>query len=202
VAADQSGQSTGAYRELFWDVTGMMFLGMALFKRGVLSAERSGRFYFWLAAGGLAGGLATRGATLYVTMANGFDPFAITFAQSTYDAGRLLMALGYIGVIMLLCRSGRLRGLTRCLSAVGRMALTNFILQSVICVVLFYGVGFGLFGMLERGELLGIVGGIWAFEIIASRLWLSHFRFGPLEWLWRTLTYGARQPLRIGIAAN
>jgi uncharacterized protein len=192
-------QSIHLYRDLFWDVTGMMFLGMALFKWGVLSAERSRRFYLCLAVGGLVVGLAIRIQDLRFTLANGFDPFAISLAQSTYAVGRLLTALGYIGLVMLVCRSGRLTAVTRRLSAVGRMALTNYILQTVICTLLFYGVGFGLFGKLERKELLFVVVSIWIFETIASSQWLARFRFGPLEWMWRSLTHGSRQPLGIRI---
>jgi uncharacterized protein len=177
----------------------MMVLGMALFKWGVLSAERSRRFYLCLAVGGLVVGLAIRIQDLRFTLANGFDPFAISLAQSTYAVGRLLTALGYIGLVMLVCRSGRLTAVTRRLSAVGRMALTNYILQTVICTLLFYGVGFGLFGKLERKELLFVVVSIWIFETIASSQWLARFRFGPLEWMWRSLTHGSRQPLGIRI---
>jgi uncharacterized protein len=66
----------------------------------------------------------------------------------------------------------------------------------VICAFEFYGFGLGLYGQLERYELYYVVGAIWLFQLIVSPLWLKHYRFGPLEWLWRTLTYLERQPMR------
>jgi uncharacterized protein len=75
------------------------------------------------------------------------------------------------------------------------MALTNYLMQSVICTTLFYGWGFGLFGTLNRTPLAGIVLAIWVFQLLFSPLWLRFFRFGPAEWLWRSLTYWRLQPL-------
>ncbi len=82
------------------------------------------------------------------------------------------------------------------LSYVGRMALTNYLLQTVVCTTLFYGYGFGLYGK------IGIAGGIfltvviYALQIPLSKWWLTHFRFGPMEWLWRSATYLKLQPMK------
>jgi uncharacterized protein len=195
-------ESSGLYRGGFWDVAGMMFLGMALLKWGILTAERSRRFYWSMLILGFAGGLGVKLHELQVVLSNHFDPLALEIAQATYHLGRLLMALGYIGALMLICRWGAFRRLKQSLCAVGRMALTNYIAQTVICVLLFYGVGFGLFGKLERWQLLYVVAGIWALQLVASPLWLARFRFGPLEWLWRSLTYKRAQPWRIAPAAS
>ena len=78
------------------------------------------------------------------------------------------------------------------------MAFSNYISHSVICSILFYGYGFGLIGKLERYQLYYIVPLIWTFQLIVSPIWLRHFRFGPLEWCWRSLTYWQKQPMRIG----
>jgi uncharacterized protein len=86
---------------------------------------------------------------------------------------------------------GWLQGL---LSAVGRTALTNYVMQTVICVFLFNGHGLGLFARLERFELYYVVAAIWVAQLIASRIWLSYFHFGPAEWAWRSLTYWELQP--------
>ena len=80
------------------------------------------------------------------------------------------------------------------LAAVGRMALTNYVLQTVAGVLLFSGVGLGWFGALARHQLYFIVAGIWCAQLIVSPLWLRAFRFGPLEWLWRSLAYARWQP--------
>jgi uncharacterized protein len=76
------------------------------------------------------------------------------------------------------------------------MALTNYLSHTVICTTLFYGWGLGLFGTLGRFELEMIVVAIWIFQLIVSPIWLRSFRFGPAEWLWRSLTYGQRQSMR------
>jgi uncharacterized protein len=75
------------------------------------------------------------------------------------------------------------------------MALTNYLLQTVICTAIFYGHGFGLFGQLERWTQALVVLAVWLVQLILSPLWLGRFRFGPAEWLWRTLTYMKRQPM-------
>ncbi len=80
------------------------------------------------------------------------------------------------------------------------MAFSNYILTSIICAFIFYGFGFALFGELQRHQLYYVVAAAWAFQLIASPIWLRHFRFGPLEWLWRWLTYGKKPPMRSGTA--
>jgi len=75
---------------------------------------------------------------------------------------------------------------------VGRMALSNYLLQSVICTTIFYGTGLGLFGRVDRAGQLVFVVGIWAFQLLASRAWLSYFAVGPVEWLTRWLVFGQR----------
>ncbi|HSR39294.1 MAG TPA: DUF418 domain-containing protein, partial [Phnomibacter sp.] len=82
------------------------------------------------------------------------------------------------------------------LAAVGQMAFTNYITHSIICNFIFLGYGLSMYGKLHRHELYYIVIGIWIFQLIASPIWLSYFRFGPLEWAWRSLTYWERQPFK------
>jgi uncharacterized protein len=80
------------------------------------------------------------------------------------------------------------------LAAVGRTALSNYLLQSLLCTTLFYGHGFGLFGKVPRVGQLGIVLAIWALQLLVSPLWLHYFAFGPMEWIWRCATYWQLQP--------
>ncbi|MFY4815717.1 DUF418 domain-containing protein, partial [Haloarcula sp. AONF1] len=87
---------------------------------------------------------------------------------------------------------------TRAVSAVGRTAFPNYLFKRVIATTIFYGHGLGLFGSVSRVEAMGIVVGIWAVQIVLSVVWLRYFRFGPVEWVWRTLTYGEAQPMRLG----
>jgi uncharacterized protein len=82
------------------------------------------------------------------------------------------------------------------------MALTNYLLQTVICTALFDGWGLGLFARLDRVQSLGVVAVVWAFQLAVSPLWLRAFRFGPAEWLWRSLTYRRRQSFLAAGAAD
>ena len=99
-------------------------------------------------------------------------------------------------MVMLILRHTRPGALRRSLAAVGRMALTNYLLQTAICTTIFYGHGFGLFGHVSRLSQIGFVVAIWILQLVVSPIWLKHFRFGPVEWLWRTLTYRKLQPFR------
>jgi uncharacterized protein len=108
----------------------------------------------------------------------------------TYDLGRVSTCMGHLGLIMLFCKSNFLIWLKSSLASVGKMALTNYIMHSVICMIVFTGVGFGLFGKLQRYELLYVVFSIWIFQLIISPIWLRYYNYGPLEWLWRNLSYG------------
>jgi uncharacterized protein len=110
--------------------------------------------------------------------------------------GSIPVVFGHIGAVMLVCQSGALSWLTRRMSAVGRMALSNYLFDSIVCTTLFYGYGFDLFGSIHRPMLYAIVLAIWTFQLLVSPLWLEAFRFGPAEWVWRSLTYWKLQPLR------
>jgi uncharacterized protein len=89
-----------------------------------------------------------------------------------------------------------LASVMRTLAATGQMALTNYLSQSLICLFLFTGAGLALYGTLERHELYYVVLAVWIAQLIWSPLWLRRFRFGPAEWLWRSLTYWKVQPMR------
>ena len=110
--------------------------------------------------------------------------------------GSALLALAYVAKVMLAVRRRILTGLQRRLAAVGQMAFTNYIMHSILCTFVFYGHGLGLFGQVERYQQLLIVFAVWALQLWLSPLWLARCRFGPLEWVWRTLTYGRLQPIR------
>ena len=183
----------------FWRIAGVMLLGMALAKLGVLSASRSNRFYTVCCLVGYGIGLpltllGARGLAL-----RDFDPmFANQGGYIPNYYGSMLVALGHLGLVMLVCKSGVLSGLAQRLGAVGRMALTNYLLHTVICTAVFYGWGLGLFGYLGRFALMGVVLAVWIFQLLISGPWLARYRFGPAEWLWRSLTYWKRQPMRVG----
>ena len=184
-----------AYAVGIWDVAGMMLLGMALMKLGVFSAAKSYRYYAVMALAGYAYGISAGTFVVWDWTRNGFTPG--TRWLTLYDTTRLAVAMGHIAVVMMICKAGVLRVLTRPLAAVGQMALTNYIMHSGIVMFVFTGLGFSLFGQLSRHQLYYVVGAIWVVQLIASPLWLRYFQFGPLEWLWRSLTYNKKQPMRI-----
>jgi uncharacterized protein len=109
--------------------------------------------------------------------------------------GSVLVALGHVGALMLIYKAGALTWLTSRLAAVGQMALTNYLTHSIVCTTLFYGYGFGAFGHVNRTGMAGIVLVIWIVQMMLSPFWLERFRFGPAEWLWRSLTYWKLQPM-------
>ena len=109
--------------------------------------------------------------------------------------GTLFVAFGWVGVVMLACKASGLQAAVRALKAVGRAAFSNYILQTLICTTVFYGHGFGLYGSIRVGQFC-IVLAIWAAQLVLSNIWFPPFRMGPLESLWRSLTYWRSQPLR------
>jgi uncharacterized protein len=178
---------------LFWQTAGLMLMGMGFFKARVLSAARSRGFYLAMGILGFGAGGLLNSLGLWRSFATGWDLLDYTVvSQPLHYWGNLLVALGWTALVMLFCQAG---WPLRSLAAVGRMALTNYLLQSVICTTLFYGHGFGLFGRVDRAGQLAIVVGIWAFQLLASRVWLGRFTVGPVEWLTRWLVFGRRPSL-------
>lgn len=119
-----------------------------------------------------------------------------SFPLDLYELVRSLRALGIFGLIMIMYKSGWFQWLFRLLRPVGQMAFTNYLTQSFMCGLYFYGIGFGMFGKLQYYEMYYVVGVVWLIQILWSHLWLKYFLFGPLEWLWRSLTYWSWQPMR------
>lgn len=177
---------------------GLMLMGMGLMQLGVFAATRSYRFYVRLALAGYGLGLPLVGYGIYDNIAHQFDLVHQFIVGEHFNyVGSLFVALGHVGLVMLICKAGLLRGLTARLAAVGRMALSNYLMQTLICTTLFEGWGFDLYGRLDRFALLGVVASVWLVQLVLSPLWLRHFRFGPMEWLWRSLTYWRIYPLRV-----
>jgi uncharacterized protein len=105
------------------------------------------------------------------------------------------MTLGHLSVLVLLFKTGVFGWFFKALANVGQMAFTNYLSQSLICTFLFYGYGFGQFGLLQRYQTYEVVVAIWVFQLIFSAIWMRFFLFGPFEWVWRSLTYWQRQPM-------
>jgi len=179
-----------------WRSGGMMVLGIALMKTGILTGERSARFYAAMGALGYLIGIppVVRGMQLLegvrFAMPERIGPDLYNYFAS------VPVALGHAGVLLLLLKLGILRTLTERLAAVGRMAFSNYLAHSVICGTLFYGYGGNLFSEYDYAEQLIVVAAVWALQLLWSAWWLRRFHFGPAEWLWRSLTYWRRQPMR------
>jgi uncharacterized protein len=204
VTAPDSWQNQTSWflRHGLLECLGMMLLGIALMKYGVLTGAAPRRAYVSMLVFGYAIGLAVNLFETAHLVRAGFGIGAKLTASLTYDLGRIPMTLGHVGLIGLLYRSWSSSAALRTLRAVGQMALTNYLAQSVICMFLFTGAGLALYGQLQRHELYYVVAAIWTLQILWSPLWLRRFRFGPGEWLWRSLTYWEKQPMRKAVAAG
>lgn len=183
----------------FFDMVPFMLIGMALLKLGVLGAQRSMPFYLGMVVAGYGIGLPLGFYEMNLIVGSGFDLVAARQADTTYEISRLAMVIGHLGLLLAFIKSGLFKAFQRGMAAVGTMALSNYLMQTIICTWLFYsfGPGLGLWGQLERHELYYVVGAIWVAEFIWSVIWLKYFRFGPFEWLWRSLTYWERQPMKL-----
>jgi uncharacterized protein len=157
---------------------GLMVLGALLWRLGVFRYGAMPRGWLW--AGSILG------------LSIGFV-LGVTDRLSALAA--ILMALGYGALVLGLAGDGK--GWARWLAPVGRMAFTNYVAQSIVMGLIFYGYGIGLFGKLGLGEGLVLVLAIYGVQILTSRWWLQRFRFGPIEWLWRAMMYGAAPPFAL-----
>jgi len=180
-----------------WRAGGLMLVGMALYKWGILTAQKSVSFYKigWVIGWLVGFPIVIYG--VYTQFDAGWSYEYSMFLGSQWNYwGSLGVSFGYICMIMLFARSDVMRWLQDRLAALGQMALTNYISQSIICTLIFYGIGFGLFGQLERSTQFIVVVSVWILQLLWSRPWLNKYRFGPLEWVWRSLTYMKRQPMK------
>lgn len=174
-----------------------MLFGMAGLRSGMLRGEWSrARYRRWLlVCWGIA--LPFYGALAIYQVASGFSLFAVALGGWMLPTPlRPLMIAGWACLILLLARPGG--ALTIRLGAAGRMAFTNYLATSLICTTLFYGYGLGWFGLLSRWQLYVVVAAIWALMLLWSKPWLDRFRFGPFEYLWRSLARGRLQRFRGG----
>lgn len=180
-----------------WRAGGLMMVGMAFYKWGVLTAQRSAGFYKkgWLLGWGIGFPIVIYGVIEQYDAGWAYEYSMFLGPQWNYW-GSLGVSFGYICMIMLFAKSNYLKWLQDRLAALGQMALTNYISQSIICSFIFFGIGFGLFGELERSSQMLVVAGVWIVQLLWSRPWLNAFKFGPLEWVWRSLTYMKKQPMK------
>jgi len=184
---------------IFPRAAGLMLIGMGLFKARILSAEQSDRFYLTGMITSFLLGIGLVITSLVFHEQNGWDAVTSMFFYSQWNiVGSVFISFSYVCGIMLLCKYDVLGWLKSSLAAVGQMALTNYLMQSILATLFFYGHGLGMFASMSRLELLAFVFAVWAFQLIVTPIWLKQFRFGPFEWLWRSLSYWKIQPFAHG----
>ena len=181
-----------------WDVLLFMFFGMAFFKMGILTGQASVKVYAGMCIVGLGMGLTFSYFRLqsFIDVKFNWYEYTKNVSFSFYELSRTFRSIGILGLLMLLYKSGLFKWLFALMRPVGQMAFTNYLMQSFMCGLFFYGIGLGMYGHLQRHEVYYVVAAVWTLQIIWSHAWLKFFRFGPLEWAWRSLTYWKLQPFK------
>ncbi|MEZ5357677.1 MAG: DUF418 domain-containing protein [Candidatus Zixiibacteriota bacterium] len=182
-----------------WRILGLMFVGMGLMKCGFLKGELQLRTYVIWAIVGYIIGLSIVWYGMQTNIDNNFDLIHhLTTGAPLNAIGSVFVAIANASLVIIIYKLGWLTWLLKRLQAVGRMAFSNYIFHTLVFTTIFYaGLGFGLFAHFNRSTLIWFVIGMWVFQLYISPIWLKHFRYGPLEWGWRSLTYWKRQPMRV-----
>lgn len=180
-----------------WRAGGLMLIGMALYKWGILTANRSSKFYLWMFISGILIGIPVISYGIYNNFKADFSLQYSMFFGSQYNyLGSLCVSAAYIGFILYIFQKIRNSKIFTYLAQVGRTALSNYLFQTLLCTLVFYGQGFALFARVERKYQIIIVILVWFVQIIVTHIWLKYYKFGPMEWLWRSLAYLKLQPFR------
>ena len=176
--------------DTFWRTSAMMLLGMILYRKGILSANNSTEYYKKMMWVGFVPGLIISCVGLNQVYSSDWSGAYVMNIGANYKfVSGLLMALGYIGLVIWIYKKGIFKKLQNRFKATGRMAFTNYIGMSVICTLIFNGHGLGLYGTFDRFQQFLIVMGVWVIMLIISPKVLKKYQFGPLESMWRKLTY-------------
>ncbi|MEO0614331.1 MAG: DUF418 domain-containing protein, partial [Pseudomonadota bacterium] len=169
----------------------IMLAGMALWRNGFLKGALSAKTYGWVAIIGLSIAIATDAGRWFALVQSDWSFEVFNYSQLSNSFNGLAGGIGYSALILWLMKKRHAFGP---MAAVGRMAFSNYIACSLIGTTLAGGHAFALYSKLSNFEMMGIVAITWIILILFSVAWLSVFHFGPLEWLWRSLTYGRLQP--------
>lgn len=199
ILADRfGGYATAPFRELMmfgWETLAYFLFGMVALRNGFLRGAWSDSAYRRTALIGFGIGVPAYALLAWILVRDGFSvPMVIAIVMGATLPFRLAMIVATAALIILLARRGG--AATGRIAAAGRCAFTNYLGTSLIMTTLFYGYGAGLFGHLSRAQLWLPVIAIWALMLLWSKPWLDRFRYGPLEWLWRSLARGEMQPIR------
>jgi uncharacterized protein len=200
---------TWAYTRIFiaiytWPYSApLMLFGLGLFKTGFITGEAPSWVYRTLIALGLIA-LIGYGALVWLYVRSGFsEAYGGNWDFILLNLSSPLVSLLYASLLIVSVRTRLFAWIVDLLAPLGRMAFTNYIMQSVLMTAVFYGGrGLGLFDKVDRPALMLMAAGVWTVELIWSHLWLARFDAGPLEWGWRCLTYNRIGPIRRGSAPS
>ncbi len=177
------------------DTLSLMLLGMAAYRSGFFTGAWEDGTYRRIAKWGIGIGLAGHAVLVAADLMTGFYvPLVLGGFVAAMIPFRLAQAAGYAALIILWSR--RESPAVRRFAAVGRTAFSNYIGTSLVCTAIFYGWGLGFYGDVSRVEAWTVVPAVWALMLLWSKPWLDRFRYGPFEWLWRSLARGRPQPMR------
>lgn len=178
--------------DFFSRALGMMLIGVGLYRLDIVTGARAPEFYRRMVAWGFGLGVPLAALGLVVMTMNDFSPSVALSATAPNTIATIPFALGYVGLITL-WNEHRTTPLRSRVRAVGRMALTNYLAQTILGVAVL-----GRFDAsdLTRSAILVFVVGVWAAQLVWSQWWLDRFRYGPAEWAWRSATYRFLQPMR------
>lgn len=186
---------TGAHPIAVPDTLALIAIGMALFKMGFFSGAWSVRSYQRIAIWSFAICVPLYFPLIAINVAADYHSMTLHFTEAIHlSLLRVPMTIGYAALVILFIQHYGKSLLAKRLTAAGRMAFTNYIGTSILCTLFFNGYGLGWYGYLERWQCYLVVIGVWVIILLWSKPWLDHFQFGPLEWLWRSLSRGRLQP--------
>jgi len=178
-------------------VVGLMCLGIVLYKTKFFTQSIKMTRLLIICVVSLTIGLVLTSYGMQQNFAQGW-PAEMMISSVKYNYwGSIFSAMAYIGLLTIFCQLPIFTRTKQALANVGKLALTNYLSQTIICSLIFYGWGLGLFGSFDRLELIGVTVAIWIFQLSFSTIWLTQFRMGPFEWLWRSITYKSLQPIKI-----
>ncbi len=178
-----------------WETLAYFLLGMVALKNGFLRGSWSPAAYRRAALIGFGIGIPAYGLLAWVLATDGFSvPMVFAVVMAATVPFRPLMVIATAALIIILTRQGG--ALVERIAAAGRAAFSNYLGTSILMTTFFYGYGLGFYGTMQRWELWLVVLATWALMLLWSKPWLERYRYGPLEWLWRTLARGGTQPMR------
>ncbi len=197
--ATQSRQAEWLYKKGVWYLAAMIFMGMWLYKIGFFTSRFTRGQYFLLAIAGITVGVLLAWYRVHFQQISlqDYEKFVKNKALPHtifFPIEKAAMALGYASLVMALLHTTVFSKIFSAFAAVGKMALTNYLLQSIVCTMFFFGYGMGYFARLTQFQLYLFVAEVLLLQTIFSVLWLRRFTYGPAEWLWRRISYGKMLP--------